>query len=189
MTTMDSALAAALASLREMPSWIEAGAAKIAPELQTRRPQEGGFCMVEQAWHLAELEEQGFGRRIHRIVSEVEPHLEDFDGARIAREGDYASRDLREGLARFRAARTANLAAFRLAGPGDWTRTAIQDGVGHITLADVPGMMREHDASHRGEIEALLSELAEARTERFRAIDPKNADPWNPTTSKPRPRG
>jgi hypothetical protein len=32
-----------------------------------------------------------------------------------------------------------------------------QEGVGRITLRDVPRMMREHDDSHRAEIAALLA--------------------------------
>ena len=31
-------------------------------------------------------------------------------------------------------------------------RSGIQDGVGRLTLADVPRMMHEHDTSHRNEI-------------------------------------
>jgi len=169
---MDPILADLLNRLREMPAWLESAAARIDPELTVARPKTGGFCLLEQVWHLAELEENGFGERIRRIVSEDEPRLPDFDGPRAAREGNYASRILEDGLARFRAARTANLAAFRLAGPGDWVRGGVQDGVGKITLADVPRMMAEHDSSHRDEIETLFSELANARTARFRTVHP-----------------
>src|SRR5262245_37131631 len=78
-----------------------------------RSPGPGGaFSPVEQVWHLADLEREGFGLRISRLRDESHPHLPDFDGGTIARERDYRSRSLAEGLAAFEAARAANLRAF-----------------------------------------------------------------------------
>jgi hypothetical protein len=57
-----------------------------------------------------------------------------------------------EALAAFRAARRDNLAALRALGEEEWTRAGTQEGVGPVTLCDVPAMMREHDAGHREEM-------------------------------------
>ena len=38
----------------------------------------------------------------------------------------------------------------------DWGRAGTQDGVGAVTLADIPRMMREHDDGHWAEIEGLV---------------------------------
>jgi hypothetical protein len=41
----------------------------------------------------------------------------------------------------------------------DQARAAVQEGVGKITLRDVPRLMHEHDLMHRAEIATLLQEL------------------------------
>jgi len=62
-----------------------------------------------------------------------------------------------EGIAAFSAARTANLARLRSVPETAWGRAGHQEGVGRVTLRDVPRMMHEHDDSHRAEIAALLA--------------------------------
>jgi hypothetical protein len=115
---------------------------------------DGALAPVEQCWHLADLEREGYGLRIDRLLRETDPLLADFDGARIARERAYRSLSLAEGLAAFRRARQDNLARLRTLSAEQWRRDGSQEGVGPIALCDVPAMMAEHDAGHRGEIEA-----------------------------------
>jgi hypothetical protein len=110
---------------------------------------------VEQAWHLADLELEGYGARIRRLLEEADPFLADFDGERIARERAYRNRSLQAGIGAFAGARSANLSLFRSLPPTAWTREGRQEGVGPVSLADVPRMMLEHDRSHREEIAAL----------------------------------
>src|SRR5262245_27271263 len=64
-----------------------------------------GFSPVEQCWHLADLERDGYAVRIRRLVNEVEPALPDFDGERVAQERNYKSLSLADGLDAFRRAR------------------------------------------------------------------------------------
>lgn len=115
------------------------------------------FSAVEQVWHLADLEHEGFGRRIERLLHEKEPLLPDFDGDAIAAERDYRRRSLREGLAAFAAARAANLARLDRVRDADWERSGVQKGVGPVSLADLPLLMSQHDAAHRAEIELWLA--------------------------------
>ena len=115
-----------------------------------------GFSPVEQCWHLADLERDGYGLRIRRLLAEDEPALADFDGERVARERNYKALSLREGIESFRQARADNLAALRQLSVLEWERRGTQEGVGPIGLCDVPAMMAEHDAAHRAEIEAWV---------------------------------
>lgn len=115
-----------------------------------------GFSPVEQCWHLADLERDGYGVRIRRLLTEDEPVLPDFDGERVARERDYKSLSISEGLAAFRLARAENLTALRRVSDDEWERRGTQDGVGRVGLCDVPAMMAEHDAAHRKEIETWV---------------------------------
>lgn len=144
---------ALLDELGAMPDELARAFAGLSPAEATRPGPEGMFSPVEQCWHLADLEREGFGLRIRRLLAEEAPRLPDFDGARIARERDYRTRSLSEGLAAFREARAANLAALRAADSSQWSRGGTQEGVGAVMLCDLPAMMAEHDDSHRREIE------------------------------------
>jgi DinB superfamily len=115
------------------------------------------FSPVEQCWHLADLEREGFSVRLRRLLEDSHPLLEDFDGARIARERDYKQKSLADGIAAFRRARLDNLALIQALKPEDWTRQGEQDGVGRVMLCDIPAMMAEHDTAHRKEIAEWLS--------------------------------
>lgn len=148
-----------LDELEAMPSLLERRAAECPPEALRRKPAEGEFSFLENVWHLADLEREGFGTRIRRLRSEEGPRLPDFDGAGTARARDYNRLDLARGLAAFAESRRENLAALRSLGPADWDRAGSQEGVGPIRLRDVPRMMRDHDASHRREIEELFSKI------------------------------
>jgi len=144
-------------SLEAMPQELRAAAGKMSAEAARTPPADGGFSLVEQAWHLADLEREGYGERIRRLLAEEDPALPDFDGARVAAERNYRTLGLVEGIAAFSAARTANLARLRSVPETAWARAGHQEGVGRVTLGDVPRLMREHDDSHRAEIAALLA--------------------------------
>jgi DinB family protein len=141
-----------LEALEAFPSFV-GDAARRVDEEAARLPGPGGtFSLVEQAWHLADLEREGYGERIRRLLDEDRPHLPDFDGDRIARERSYRARSLAEGVAAFAAARAENLLRLRSLPSEAWGRTGTQEGVGEIRLEDVPRMMQRHDLSHRREI-------------------------------------
>ena len=124
------------------------------------RPLAGGFAMVEHVWHLADLETDAYEARIRRILEEDEPELPNFDGEAVAAKRKYRALRLRDGIKKFTEARERNLAALRAVEGDAWQRTGVLEGVGKVTLRDIPRMMHEHDLSHRAEIEALLEELA-----------------------------
>jgi hypothetical protein len=141
-------------TLETMPAFVAEQFASLAAE-QARVPgPDGTFSPVEQCWHLAELEREGFGERIRRLLSDDDPYLPDFDGARLARERSYATRSLGDGLRAFRQARAHNLAVLRAVDGAQWSRAGTQEGVGRVALCDLPSMMAEHDAAHRAEIAA-----------------------------------
>jgi hypothetical protein len=113
---------------------------------------------VEQCWHLADLEREGYAVRIRRLLDEINPVLPDFDGTRVAVDRNYRTRLLSTVIVAFREARAANLAALRQVEAGDWLREGVQEGVGSVALCDIPALMDQHDEAHRSEIEAWLRE-------------------------------
>lgn len=142
--------------LRSFPAtlrtWIAA-----APEADIRtRAADGTFALVEQVWHLADLEVEGFGLRLVRILEEDEPSLPDFRGDAIAEERRYLELELEPGLERFTSARAANIHRLASLNEEQWRRGGEQEGVGRVTVARIVEMMREHDTVHAGEVRALL---------------------------------
>jgi hypothetical protein len=109
---------------------------------------------VEQVWHLADLEREGFGVRIQRLLAEEGAELPDFDGTAVAQRRNYREKLLHEGLRAFARARQDNIDVLGRVTPQEWTRLGIQQGVGPVALGDIPTLMAEHDASHREEINA-----------------------------------
>jgi hypothetical protein len=142
-----------LAELASMPDLLEERFRGLEAERAARRPDRDLFAPVEHCWHLADLEVEGFGERIRRLAEELEPQLPDFDGGRLAEERRYRSRPLADGIAAFRSARRANLSRLRALTAEQWLRGGTQEGVGRLSLCDLPAMMAEHDAAHREEIE------------------------------------
>ena len=144
-----------LNDLRSMPDFLEQRFGSLSREVAAQSGEGGGFGPVEHCWHLADLEVEGFGIRIARLLSEVEPSLPDFDGGRIAEERSYRTRSLPEAIGLFKTTREANLEALGRLTPEEWSRAGTQEGVGRVALCDVPQMMAEHDRAHRAEIELM----------------------------------
>jgi hypothetical protein len=154
-------IAALLVELAGMPGFLAARLGSLGSERASLAGRGGAFSPVEHCWHLADLEREGYGVRIERLLRENGPFLPDFDGARVAEEGQYRKRALAEGIRAFEEARRSNLVALRALEPAAWSRRGSQEGVGPIRLSDVPRMMAEHDRAHRAEIDAWLQELSE----------------------------
>jgi hypothetical protein len=152
--------AALLEALEQMPQYLEQQLCSLTPELTRQQGADGSFSPVEQVWHLADLEREGFGLRIDRLLSETDPQLPDFDGVAIAVTRRYRSLSLSAGLAAFREARQRNLATLRTITAQDWTRSGQQQGVGRVSLCDMPAFMAQHDSAHRGEITAWKAQIA-----------------------------
>ena len=155
-----------LLTLESTPVLLDRAARRIAPCQTNQRPAVGGFSLVENVWHMADLEREGYGSRIRRILAENEPVLSNFDGNRIAREREYQRRDLGEGLRAFAEARRRNVEKLRALSATEWDRGGIQESFGPITLADLPRMMAEHDQSHTLDIGQLLDEIRTGEVDR-----------------------
>jgi uncharacterized damage-inducible protein DinB len=141
------------------PAILARVAAQVPAELV--RVRSGPFALVEHVWHMADLERE-FAERIRRLLGEADPFLPDFDGERIAKERQYLTLDFAAGLAAFAAAREETLR--RLAGVASeaWALRGRQEGVGAVSLAEMPGRIVDHDRAHLNEIADLLSDLVPA---------------------------
>src|SRR5262245_20588170 len=94
-----------LDELKAFPERVAKLARSVGAVWHQTRLKGQGFSLVEHAWHLADLEREGFGARITRLATEERPVLPDFDGERAARERRYLDAELELGLTLFASAR------------------------------------------------------------------------------------
>ncbi len=141
-----------LESLSRMKKFLFDTFSSLSVEEASAPGPEGAFSPVEQIWHLADLEREGFGVRIRRLQSESHPYLPDFDGDGIAIERNYRSLSLLEGLRSFEEARDANLRVLSSLSSQAWFRVGTQEGVGPVSLCDMPVFILQHDRAHIAEI-------------------------------------
>ncbi|MGA9996171.1 MAG: DinB family protein [Pyrinomonadaceae bacterium] len=125
----------------------------------TWKPSAEEFSVLENVCHLADLEREGYGVRIARLIKEDAPVMQDFDGARAAKERDYNSLDLSEALRDFTRAREEAMKTVRALSTEQLDRSGTLEGAGKITLARLLLMMREHDESHLKDLRALRERL------------------------------
>lgn len=148
----DVARAELLRDLAAMPAYLRETFEALPQDLVTTGGPDGLFSPVEQVWHLADLEQEGFASRIDRLLNEPHPNLPDFDGTAVARARNYQALSLARGLERFEAARRANLERLRCLPDEAWSRSGVQSGVGAVSLCDMPVFLRQHDQAHKDEI-------------------------------------
>ena len=149
-----------LDDLAAMPSFLVERFGALTDD-QARQRIGDAFAPVEQVWHLADLEREGFGVRIERLLNEDDALLADFDGAEVAERRKYREKSLSKGLRAFARARQDNIDALARVTPSEWTRRGEQQGVGPVSLCDIPTMMLAHDAGHRDEINAWCAHTAQ----------------------------
>ncbi|PYS30508.1 MAG: hypothetical protein DMG11_04885 [Acidobacteria bacterium] len=153
---------ALVSGLSAMPDFLTKAFHSLSEEEAKKPGPADTFSPVQQCWHLADLEDEAFGVRIRRLLREESPELPDFDGARQAVERDYNTKSLAAGILAFNNARATNLEILRSVTLEQWNRTGSQEGVGKVSLCDIPVMMAEHDAAHRHEIEAWLGQFSDS---------------------------
>ncbi|HSP13839.1 MAG TPA: DinB family protein [Thermoanaerobaculia bacterium] len=156
--------------LQLFPEIVQRTIATTAEELWRTKTATTPFALVEHAWHLADLEEEGFGVRIGRMINESDPYLADFNGEETARIRRYLEQAVWPAILRFRAARHANVERLRSVNESGWTRKGTQELVGEITLETLLVSMLRHDIAHANEIVELLHELGVAVPESLAAV-------------------
>jgi len=113
------------------------------------------FSALENICHLRDLEIEGYGERIVRILEEDNPSLADLDGTRLAIERDYNNQDAKAALAAFSDARSRNLNLLKNLTPEQMAREGVFEGVGVINLEQLVEMMVEHDEGHVAELKTI----------------------------------
>lgn len=137
----------AIKLLEQTPSLVTRSIAQLAPSSLTER-NDDEFSALENVCHLRDIETEGYGERIVRILQEDNPALPDIDGARLAIERDYNKQNVEEALAAFREARLRNLELLTGLSADQLDRVGTLENVGVINLKQLIEMMKEHDQGH-----------------------------------------
>lgn len=137
----------AIKLLEQTPSLVTRSIAQLAPSSLTER-NDDEFSALENVCHLRDIEIEGYGERIVRILQEDNPALPDIDGARLAIERDYNKQNVEEALAAFREARLRNLELLTGLSADQLDRVGTLKNVGVINLKQLIEMMKDHDQGH-----------------------------------------
>ena len=146
--------------LEETPALVRELAQGLADVDLRWKPAGEQFSFVENACHLRDIEVEGYGARIRKLLAQNHPQLPDVDGSRLASERDYNSQDFGAALDEFARARAENVRTIKNLSAEQLDRSGVLEGVGEITLGKLFLLMREHDEAHRKELFELRERLA-----------------------------
>ncbi len=143
--------------LEAMPERVQLLVKGLAEDQCRWKPSDNEFSALENVCHLKDIEEEGYGVRIRKLLEEREPFLNDLDGARLAIERDYNHQDIVDALNRFTTARRGNVTVVKDLPLTELDRQGTFEGVGPVTLGRLLEMMHEHDSAHLEELTALAN--------------------------------
>ncbi len=129
----------------------------MSPHQGYRKPAVDRFSLVEQLWHLADVEEFGWAQRWPRVLGETRPRLPGVDGDRLAVERRYQQRPWRAAARRFIAQRRRSLAALARIDASMLARRVLFSGRA-ADAGTLLAAMLAHDHEHRLEIAGLWTE-------------------------------
>jgi hypothetical protein len=145
--------------LRRTPARLRELMAGLPPEKEVHKPVPEAFSARENVHHLRDIEAEGYGVRLLRLLGEPDPFLKDLDGSVLARERNYNGRPSGPALEEFALLRAANVERIRRLTPDDLDRKGSWENVGPVTLGKVLELWRDHDRGHLAEIGWLAGRL------------------------------
>ncbi len=145
-----------LEGLEATPFVLERLVVAISERESNHRRDPERFTIRKVVAHLADWEAIWLERMV-RMRWHESPRLQGYDPDELAREHNYAGTVVVEQLERFRAGREDMLRMLYDLEPEDWSRPAIHDEWGSLTISDLATLILGHDSYH-------LRQVAEWRT-------------------------
>ena len=144
-----------LERLAQAPQELNMLLRDLSPEAISTKNSPDEFSALETVCHLRDLEIEGYGVRINKILTDDNPMLPDIDGSRLAIERDYNSQEVTEALEAFTLARRQNIAALTQVSEEQLERTGLLTGVGEVSVDRLLSMMSEHDDNHLDDVRRI----------------------------------
>ncbi|MGB9430366.1 MAG: DinB family protein [Gammaproteobacteria bacterium] len=154
----------AIAALKLMPETLQRHVTGLTDAQLHFQPEGGYFSVLENVCHLRDIEIEGYGMRLRRLLAEEHPTLPDLDGAQLARERRYREQTLQPVLDAFVQARGANLKVLENVTDAQLARTGYLEPVGEITLSRLLELWVEHDQGHSQELGKLQNTFRGSNT-------------------------
>ena len=148
-------LAQALGELEKTPDRVATLVKDLSRSAQTSRNPPTAFSILENVWHLRDIEVEGHLARIRRLLAEEGPVLPDVDGERLARERNYNEQLIEPAVEEFRSARLASVTTLRALPREAFERSGTLETAGVISLQDLVFRMRDHDRGHLEDLSRL----------------------------------
>jgi hypothetical protein len=159
MNLMAETLSQLLDSLANTPETLVALVGDVSENKLRAKHSVDQFSIVEHICHLRDIEIEGYGIRINRILKEASPALPDIDGSQLALERNYNSQSLTVALEQFRHARERNIELLRSLEEEELNREGMLEGMGAVNLRRLLCLMHEHDEDHLSTIRAICELL------------------------------
>jgi hypothetical protein len=121
----------------------------------TRRPAPGKWSAAEIIAHLADAE-IAISWRLRQVLSTNGAHLQAYDQDAWASTFDYARRDPRQSLERYRVLRDANLALLKNIPKPLWDNYGVHQERGNESVTHIVRMTAGHDLNHLRQVENLI---------------------------------
>lgn len=120
---------------------------------------EGGWSAVEVLGHLLDANEI-FTARARRILTEDNPHFENFPHEQMVIDRNYRQQKPLDVLARLHESRQQTLALFETLTPEQWERAGVHPEYGEWTMTDALMQIGHHDVNHLEQMTRILSQAA-----------------------------
>jgi hypothetical protein len=120
------------------------------------------FTAIEQLCHVRDIEVDGYHRRFHRALNEVNPILESIDSEALAKQRGYGSKGASEAadaLSVFRRARAETVALISSLSDEQLNRVAVFEGYGPLTVRSLVHYLCSHDQQHLSGLQWLLGKM------------------------------
>ena len=120
------------------------------------------FTAIEQLCHVRDIEVDGYHRRFHRALNEVNPILESIDSEALAKQRGYGSKGASEAadaLSVFRRARAETVALISSLSDEQLNRVAVFEGYGPLTVRSLVHYFCSHDQQHLSGLQWLLGKM------------------------------
>jgi len=153
---MDPRHAQWIEELRGAPERLAALAGRCPAGEIARKPAPDAFSAREVIHHLRDIEIEGHGARLVRMLEETEPFLPAVNGDQLAIERRYNDRPHEPALEEFRQARARAVTRLSSMTPEEWRRGGTLDGVGPIRVEALVQIWRTHDREHLEEMARLV---------------------------------
>ena len=121
------------------------------------------FTPIEQVCHVRDIEIDGYHVRLHRVLHESNPTLASINSEELAKQRSYATSSAEQALADFRAARTQTVRLISGLTAEQFSRTAVFEGYGPLTLRSLVHYLCSHDQQHLAGLQWLLGKIEAAR--------------------------